>query len=319
MKYRKKPIEIEAVQWDCSDVARRTIMDFPEGRGACSEQDDGSLKIATREGVMRADYGDWIIQGVQGELYPCKPDIFEATYEVALPDGFRPPRVKRPEGYVFGLTERVRTADGSSMSDAVIANRGGEPQPKATPMLKRPNPNLTPVRLPSSTLWSSTRVLLTGQYNLFTEGRGQPLGGIQGNRVHDLASTSLCERLRVPDGYRLVVDEVTWEICGSPLNRELLLQAGAWSWCVDWMIIPAAPLSWHPEHQAVPHREVSRHALWYNGDERPVFPPGSAVSIQLHVGVDLKQDTTVRFLLGAKLEPEEVEAEGVEPAAEIPA
>jgi len=44
---------------------------------------DGALVILTREGAMRADVGDWIIKGVQGEFYPCKPDIFAATYEPA--------------------------------------------------------------------------------------------------------------------------------------------------------------------------------------------------------------------------------------------
>ena len=43
----------------------------------------GDIYITTLEGVMRADNGDWIIRGVKGELYPCKPDIFEATYEPA--------------------------------------------------------------------------------------------------------------------------------------------------------------------------------------------------------------------------------------------
>lgn len=44
---------------------------------------EGNLFIATLEGEMRADKGDWIIKGVQGEVYPCKPDIFAATYEAA--------------------------------------------------------------------------------------------------------------------------------------------------------------------------------------------------------------------------------------------
>lgn len=44
----------------------------------------GGLDIKTLEGTMRADVGDWIIQGVKGELYPCKPDIFAATYEPVI-------------------------------------------------------------------------------------------------------------------------------------------------------------------------------------------------------------------------------------------
>ena len=58
-KYRKKPVVIEAYQTD------------------------KIVKIATLEGTMRAEEGDWIITGVKGERYPCKPDIFEATYEAA--------------------------------------------------------------------------------------------------------------------------------------------------------------------------------------------------------------------------------------------
>lgn len=46
-----------------------------------SREGPGHLTIATLEGVMRAEVGDWIIRGVKGELYPCKPDIFAATYE----------------------------------------------------------------------------------------------------------------------------------------------------------------------------------------------------------------------------------------------
>jgi hypothetical protein len=53
--------------------------------GSITASDDGSLNIVTLEGVMRADPGDWIIRGVKGELYPCKPDIFAATYEPVDP------------------------------------------------------------------------------------------------------------------------------------------------------------------------------------------------------------------------------------------
>lgn len=80
-KYRKKPVVIEAVQWD-GNLA--TIEDLL-ARSTCPvvTQDLGSpsLFISTFEGVHEARLGDWIIMGVVGELYPCKPDIFEATYE----------------------------------------------------------------------------------------------------------------------------------------------------------------------------------------------------------------------------------------------
>jgi hypothetical protein len=78
--YRKKPVVIEAVQWTgaMAPVAALVGHDLPTfGPPAHS----GSLRIATLEGDHECRLGDWIIKGVQGELYPCKPDIFEATYE----------------------------------------------------------------------------------------------------------------------------------------------------------------------------------------------------------------------------------------------
>lgn len=92
--FRKKPVVIEAFQLTAE--TRRDNRDWPEwlnyawqkNRGeagalmiAETREDAGSLEIQTLEGVMRCDLGDWIIQGVKGELYPCKPDIFAATYE----------------------------------------------------------------------------------------------------------------------------------------------------------------------------------------------------------------------------------------------
>lgn len=77
-RYRKKPIEIEAIQltkdsfYDC--------VDFVYGSVHGIEQD--SIIIDTLEGKMKATFGDYIIKGIQGEFYPCKPDIFEQTYEI---------------------------------------------------------------------------------------------------------------------------------------------------------------------------------------------------------------------------------------------
>ncbi len=78
-KFRKKPVVIEAVQW-----TGRNLADMTEhmGNGRLS-LNQGRIVIETLEGTMLADIGDWIIRGVKGELYPCKPDIFEATYEPA--------------------------------------------------------------------------------------------------------------------------------------------------------------------------------------------------------------------------------------------
>lgn len=77
MKYRKKPVVINAVQFD-GELTSIESMNIPE-----VSQDFGSktLQIPTLEGVMTANPGDWIIQGIKGEFYPCKPDIFAATYE----------------------------------------------------------------------------------------------------------------------------------------------------------------------------------------------------------------------------------------------
>ncbi len=83
MRYRKKPVEVEALRLDGNYVE---IAEWIVGAGrdaAIGEAPDGhvALWINTLEGQMRADPGDYIIRGVQGEFYPCKPDVFEATYE----------------------------------------------------------------------------------------------------------------------------------------------------------------------------------------------------------------------------------------------
>ncbi len=84
MKYRKKPIVIEAVQWTGTNVDE--VLGFILAGGSARRGgSDHSLYIDTREGTMRADRGDWIIRGVKGEFYPCKPDIFAETYEQVVP------------------------------------------------------------------------------------------------------------------------------------------------------------------------------------------------------------------------------------------
>ncbi len=92
-KYRKKPVVIDAVQFTI-DVAEADIFDhvpLPDGlhRGAASYRiEDRRIYSAeyyceTIEGTLNVSYGDWIITGIQGEHYPCKPVIFAATYEPA--------------------------------------------------------------------------------------------------------------------------------------------------------------------------------------------------------------------------------------------
>ncbi len=88
MKYRKKPIVIDAVQWngsnhECWQPWMLDAMALPTGTLGAVGRDGRALRIHTLEGTMRADDGDWIIRGVKGEIYPCKPDIFAATYEIA--------------------------------------------------------------------------------------------------------------------------------------------------------------------------------------------------------------------------------------------
>ena len=75
MKYIKKPVEIEAVQWNGENTEE--VLEFTN-HAAIFE--DGELQIPTLEGTMTASAGDYIIKGVKGEFYPCKPDIFKATY-----------------------------------------------------------------------------------------------------------------------------------------------------------------------------------------------------------------------------------------------
>lgn len=76
--YRKKPVVIEAVQWDGN---LETLNVFPKEDTEPVKLRNGDLYIQTLEGEMKASIGDFIIKGVQGEFYPCKPDIFEKTYE----------------------------------------------------------------------------------------------------------------------------------------------------------------------------------------------------------------------------------------------
>lgn len=75
MRFRKKPVVVEAVQW--TGFNRDEIREF------CNPgfDHDLTLYIDTLEGTHRARPDDWIIKGVKGEFYPCKPDIFEATHE----------------------------------------------------------------------------------------------------------------------------------------------------------------------------------------------------------------------------------------------
>jgi hypothetical protein len=85
-RYRKKPVEIDAIQLTATNLAAVLgfISDGPDITVNVHSNTNGPrIDIPTLEGTMTAHTGDWIIRGVQGELYPCKPDVFEATYEPA--------------------------------------------------------------------------------------------------------------------------------------------------------------------------------------------------------------------------------------------
>ncbi len=99
-RFTKRPVTIEAMQLTGTTSDQHNVYSWIEANtlgsfeplgvlegfvpspasGVSIDPSDGRMLISTLEGVMRADLGDWIIRGVQGEFYPCKPDIFEATY-----------------------------------------------------------------------------------------------------------------------------------------------------------------------------------------------------------------------------------------------
>jgi hypothetical protein len=84
MKFRKRPVVIEAVQWDGSDESWENLKELVKDKSYYQlDLLTGKLRIKTFEGDIFATKGDWIIKGAKGEFYPCKPDIFEQTYEPA--------------------------------------------------------------------------------------------------------------------------------------------------------------------------------------------------------------------------------------------
>jgi len=86
-KFRKKPVVIEAVQFDGISQPINDFIGARSYKDLCSVGLDSKGRISeiiinTLEGKMLVNKGDWIIKGVKGEFYPCKPDIFEMTYEL---------------------------------------------------------------------------------------------------------------------------------------------------------------------------------------------------------------------------------------------
>ena len=83
-KFRKKPVVIEAWQFTVIDANNPTAIEWWCGgkvRGMTLYPQDRVIQIQTLEGKIEGSVGDWIIKGVKGEFYPCKPDIFKMTYE----------------------------------------------------------------------------------------------------------------------------------------------------------------------------------------------------------------------------------------------
>ena len=78
-KYRKKPVEIEAIQWTGENTTQ--ILTFCRDCFSYQKNSVPVLVINTLEGNMTASIGDYVIQGIKGEFYACKPDIFEMTYD----------------------------------------------------------------------------------------------------------------------------------------------------------------------------------------------------------------------------------------------
>lgn len=86
--FRKKPVVIEAIQWTGANQLEITKWSNGHVQPHIPIEDNKPIRthylsINTLEGTMLADPGDWIIRGIKGEFYPCKPDIFEQTYESA--------------------------------------------------------------------------------------------------------------------------------------------------------------------------------------------------------------------------------------------
>ena len=127
-RYTKKPVTIDAIRWTGKNL--REVITFTDGPPDTRTSHAGmawdtyvdlverdGLKIFTLEGKMSAAIGDWIIKGVQGEFYPCKPDIFEATYSPALAASAPAPQPASPP---------TAQAEGWTKTEPLIARSHGE-------------------------------------------------------------------------------------------------------------------------------------------------------------------------------------------------
>ena len=86
MKYRKRPVVVEARRLTLDNLEELEAWCGGAIKGLKLPVEERCIDIQTLEGEMRADMGDWIIKGVKGEFYPCKPDIFDMTYDLVEGD-----------------------------------------------------------------------------------------------------------------------------------------------------------------------------------------------------------------------------------------
>jgi hypothetical protein len=111
-RYRKRPVEVEAIQWtgkNTDEVAAFLGADLLGQERSM----DGPLIVRTQNGPVTVTRGEWLIRGVQGEHYPCRPDVFEATYEIAAPAGW--PERSPTGGQARPVTtEEIQRAQGAS-------------------------------------------------------------------------------------------------------------------------------------------------------------------------------------------------------------
>lgn len=137
-RFRKKPVEIEAMQFYGDLESARAILEWAHRGGDPMmnavirfASEPLHLIVRTLEGELRAAPGDWIIRGVKGEFYPCKPDIFEATYEPASVAAVGEP-----------MNLRMFVADGVWFIRGLGASGSGEtPEAAMRDLVRHRNPN----------------------------------------------------------------------------------------------------------------------------------------------------------------------------------
>lgn len=129
MKFRKKPVVVEAVRWNGTPKAFHAIQELSLAgnvpirelmapTGLLVE----ALVIGMLEGDMRAELGDWVIRGVRNEVYPCKPDIFEETYEDLAPGHAETSDYPSIEGALRDLLNRHSAENASDTPDFMLAS-----------------------------------------------------------------------------------------------------------------------------------------------------------------------------------------------------